>query len=85
MAQKTVKVGSKVGLHARPASLVADRAADYDEEILIAVNGGDPVDATSQMMIMTLGADHGDEVIIESDNEEALEILAAMIESDLDA
>ncbi|WRS30447.1 HPr family phosphocarrier protein [Actinomycetaceae bacterium MB13-C1-2] len=85
MAQKTVKVGSRVGLHARPASLVADRASDYNEEILIAVEGGDPVDATSQMMIMTLGADHGDKVVIESENEEAVEVLAAMIESDLDA
>ncbi|MFZ1382021.1 MAG: HPr family phosphocarrier protein [Scrofimicrobium sp.] len=85
MAKRIVKVGSKVGLHARPASLVADRAADYDEEILISVDGGDPVDATSQMMIMTLGAGCGDEVTIESDNEDALEVLAAMIESDLDA
>ncbi len=85
MAKRTVKVGSKVGLHARPASLVAEKAADYDEEILLSVDGEDPVDATSQMMIMTLGADHGTEVTVESDNEEALNIIADMIESDLDA
>ena len=35
MASKTVTVGSTVGLHARPATLIADAAAEYDEEILI--------------------------------------------------
>lgn len=84
MAQRTVKVGSKVGLHARPATLIADAAADYDDEVLISVVGGDPVDASSAMMIMTLGAELGTEVVVESDNEEALNRIAEMVETDLD-
>ena len=54
MAKRTVKVGSKVGLHARPASLVAEKAADYDDEILLfTADEEDGVDASSQMMVMT--------------------------------
>ena len=66
MASKTVTVGSTVGLHARPATLIADAAAEYDEEILIELVESDdddePADAASSLMIMALGAEHGDQV-----------------------
>ena len=37
------------------------------------------------MLIMTLGAEKGTVVTVESDNEEAVEKIAALIETDLDA
>lgn len=85
MPSKTAIVGSAVGLHARPATLIAQAAADYDDDIELSVAGQDPVDAASSLMIMTLGASKGTEVTVTSDNAEAVEKLAAMIESDLDA
>ena len=88
MASKTVIVGSAVGLHARPAAITAEAAEAYDDEILLTLVGGDDdegVDAASSLMIMTLGAEKGSEVIVESDNEEAVEKIAALIEQDLDA
>lgn len=85
MATRTVTVGSKVGLHARPAAMIAEAAADYDDEILLGVEGEEPVDASSVMMIMTLGAEHGTQVTVESDNEEALAKIADMVAADLDA
>lgn len=85
MAKRTVAVGSKVGLHARPAALVAEAAGKYDDEILLSVEGDDPVDASSSMMIMTLGAENGALVTVESDNDAAVEEIAALIEQDLDA
>lgn len=87
MASKTVIVGSTVGLHARPASIVAQAAAEYDDDITLRLTDmdvDDAVDAGSSMMIMTLGAENGDEVIVESDNEEAVEAIAALIEKNLD-
>ncbi|MBV7363311.1 HPr family phosphocarrier protein [Actinomycetaceae bacterium TAE3-ERU4] len=84
MASKTVTVGSKVGLHARPAALVAEAAGEFDDDITLTLNG-EEVDADSAMMVMTLGASFGDEVTVTSDNEEAVEKLAEMIASDLDA
>jgi len=85
MATRTVKVGAKVGLHARPAALIAEAAAKREPEVLLGVPGGEPVDASSVMMIMTLGAGHGEEVVVESEDEEALDTIAKLIESDLDA
>ena len=88
MASKTVVVGSAVGLHARPAAIVAEAAEKYDDEITLAVEGADadePVDAASALMIMTLGAENGVRVIVESENADAVEEIAALIEKDLDA
>ncbi|WP_043535782.1 HPr family phosphocarrier protein [Actinomyces polynesiensis] len=85
MATRTVKVGAKVGLHARPAALIAEAAGGLDSEVLLSVPGGEPVDASSVMMIMTLGAGHGDEVVVESEDEDALNKIADLIEKDLDA
>ncbi|QIK71863.1 HPr family phosphocarrier protein [Propioniciclava coleopterorum] len=88
MASKTVTVGSSVGLHARPAAIIAEAADGYDDEILLTLVGGDDdegVDAASSLMIMTLGAEKGAEVIVTSDNAEAVEAIAALIEQDLDA
>lgn len=88
MASKTVKVGSSVGLHARPASVIADAAAEYDEDIFLALVGeedDDETDAASSLMIMALGAEQGDEVTVTSDNAEAVEKIADLIEQDLDA
>ena len=89
MARKTVVVGSSVGLHARPAAIIAEAAEKYDEDITLAIEGGDeddePVDAASSLMIMTLGAEHGARVTVESDNEAAVEEIAALVEKDLDA
>ena len=86
MASKTVKVGSSVGLHARPASIIADAAAEFDEDIFLALAGeedDDETDAASSLMIMALGAEQGDEVTVTSDNAEAVEKIAGLIEQDL--
>lgn len=88
MASKTVKVGSSVGLHARPASIIADAAEAYDEDILLTLVGSDDdeeTDAASSLMIMALGAEQGDEVTVTSENAEAVEKITALIEQDLDA
>ncbi len=87
MATRTVIVGSSVGLHARPAAIVAEAAEAYDDEILLHLEGSDPddaVDAASSLMIMTLGAHKGAAVVVTSDNEAAVEAIAALIEQDLD-
>ncbi|EEI16796.1 HPr family phosphocarrier protein [Corynebacterium lipophiloflavum] len=88
MASKTVKVGSTVGLHARPATVIADAAGEYDDEILLTLAGGeedDETDAASSLMIMAMGAEFGDEVTVTSDNAEAVDKIAALIQQNLDS
>lgn len=88
MASRTVIVGSSVGLHARPAAIVAEAAGAYDEDITIRLAGtpeDEGVDAASSLLIMTLGAAAGAEVVVESDDAAAVAAIAALIERDLDA
>ena len=85
MPSKTVTVGSSVVLHARPAGTIAAAAADIDVPVTLALVGGDAVDAGSALMIMTLGAGAGTEVVVESDDAAAVETIAALVEADLDA
>lgn len=87
MASKTVKVGSTVGLHARPATIIADAAGEFDDEIILALVGGDEddeTDAASSLMIMAMGAEFGDQVTVESENAAAVDKIAALIEQNLD-
>ena len=87
MATKTVTVGSTVGLHARPATLTSEAAAKFDDEILLTLVGDDdaePADAGSSLMIMALGAEHGDSVTVTSEDADAVDAVAALIEKNLD-
>ena len=84
MSKQTVVVGSAVGLHARPAAMIAQAAGAYEEEIMLTLDG-EEVGATSSLMIMTLGADFGASVTVESENTEAVAEIAALIARDLDA
>ncbi|EIE98663.1 HPr family phosphocarrier protein [Saccharomonospora glauca] len=87
VAERTVTVASKVGLHARPAALVAKTAAAQSVEVTIAKDGGTPVAASSVLNLMTLGAAHGDTVVIAAQGdgaEEAVEAVAAVVARDLD-
>lgn len=82
---RTVVVGSAVGLHARPAAVISEAAAELDSEVLIGVPGDEPVDASSALLIMTLGAANGDTVEVSGDVEADVVAIAALVEQDLDA
>ncbi|MBK1788122.1 HPr family phosphocarrier protein [Prauserella cavernicola] len=87
MPEKRVTVASKVGLHARPAALVAKAAAAQPVSVTIAKDGGDPVAAGSVLNLMTLGAAFGDEVVIAADGtgaQEAVDAIAELVATDLD-
>ena len=85
MPTQTVSVGSAVGLHARPATLIAEAAGELDAEVTLAVPGDEPVDASSALLIMTLGAKKGDPIEVSSDDPAALDQIAALVAQDLDA
>jgi phosphocarrier protein HPr len=80
-------VGSRVGLHARPVAIIAQKAASLQASVRIGRDGRGPVDARSPLLLMTLGAEHGDEVVIEAEGAGASDALAeivALVEADLD-
>jgi phosphocarrier protein HPr len=85
MPSKTVTVGSAIGLHARPAAIIAEAVVAAGVPVTLATDGGEPVDAGSALMIMTLGAENGTQVTVESDDQAALDTVADLVEQDLDA
>ncbi|ALG11700.1 HPr family phosphocarrier protein [Kibdelosporangium phytohabitans] len=88
MFEVRVRVASKVGLHARPAALIARLAAEQPVTVTIRKEGGEPVPAASLLNLMTLGAMHGDEVILAAEGDAAqssVDKVAELIESDEDS
>lgn len=85
MPSTTVVVGSSVGLHARRPPLSPKTAAAAGVPVTLALVGGAPVNAASALMIMTLGATKGTEVVVTSDDQAALDKIAGLVGSDLDA
>ena len=88
MSERQVTIGSKVGLHARPASLFAKAVKNAGVPVKIAKNGQAPVNAASLLSLLTLGAEFGEQVTLSAEGEgaeSALDELAAMLGSELDA
>ena len=85
MPTVTVTVGSAVGLHARPASIISEKASELASEVLLSLPGQEPVDASSALLIMTLGAGNGVQVEVSGSSEDDVRTIAALVEQDLDA
>ena len=88
MSERQVTIGSKVGLHARPASLFAKAVKNAGVPVKIAKNGQPPVNAASLLSLLTLGAEFGEQVTLSAEGEgaeTALDELAAMLGRELDA
>jgi phosphocarrier protein len=87
MAQREVIVGSRIGLHARPAALFVKAATEQAVRITIRKGEGAPVDARSILRVLALGAKNGETVILEADGDgaaEALEAVATVVAEDHD-
>ncbi len=80
MAERTVTIGSKVGLHARPASLFVKAAGESGIPVKIAKEGGAPVDAASILGVMTLGAKYQENVVLTAEGDRADEVLDSLVE-----
>ena len=91
MAEVIATIASRVDLHARPAAIFAEAAGDLPVEVTIAAEGepaDEAMDAASILSLMSLGAKHGDRVVLRAEGEgtdEALETLKKIIETDHDA
>ena len=83
------KIDSSAELLQIAKDLIADAAGEYDEDIFLSKVGEEddeePTEAASSLMIMAMGAEKGDQVVVTSDNAEAVEKIAGLIERDLDA
>ena len=88
MPERTVKVGSSVGLHARPATIFTQAASKLPVKVTIGKPGGNAVDARSVLFVLGLDVRGGEEVVLSADDGEgadaALDELEALLQRDLD-
>lgn len=81
MLQKKLVIPTEHGLHARPASILVNKASQFECEIKIKLKGKD-VNAKSILAVTSLGAVKNDEIIIEtngSDEKEAIDEISKII------
>lgn len=85
MAEATIQVKHKVGLHARPASLFVQTASKFSSQIKVRnlTSNGTLVDAKSIIMVLTLGVMRDHEILIQAqgpDEEAALSALKKLVD-----
>ncbi|MBE1531383.1 HPr family phosphocarrier protein [Actinomadura algeriensis] len=78
MSERSVRIESKVGLHARPAALFVQTAAKAPMDVTVAKRGGDPVNAKSILAVLGLDARHGEEVVISAEGDDADALLDSL-------
>ncbi|GAA4373925.1 HPr family phosphocarrier protein [Agromyces bauzanensis] len=61
MVERTVRIGSTHGLHARPAKLFTQAVAASGTRVMVQTTGGPAVNAASILAVIAQGIDHGDE------------------------
>ena len=87
-ATRNVTVGSRVGLHARPASLFVQAVEASGHAVTISKTSGDSADGASILAVLALAVSNGDalELVVEGDEADRVaDELATLLESDLDA
>jgi len=75
MIEKNFKIKNKLGMHARPAALLAQTVAKFQSKVSIIKNGQE-VDGDSILGIMMLAAEFGSEITVIAngrDEKEAIE------------
>jgi phosphocarrier protein HPr len=83
MADRTetriVKVDNPLGLHVRPAEMLARTAGQFQAKIEV-IKNGQRVDGKSILNILTLSAEQGNELSLEATGPDAVEALDALSE-----
>ena len=73
MKQFTYTISDPLGIHARPAGLLARTAKEYSDTQITIAKGDESARATQLMKLMTMGVKQGDQVTVtaEGDSEES--------------
>ena len=76
-----VKISNRLGMHARPAMILAETAQGFDSDITVRrTDQDDSVDTKSIMQLMMLAATEGTELEIKADGHDAEQAVQRLIE-----
>ncbi len=73
----TYTIQDPIGIHARPAGLLARKAAEFSSKITVC-KGEKHADTRRLMALMALGIQHGDTIRIEAEGEDEAQAAEAM-------
>ena len=79
MIEEKVKIINKLGLHARPAALLVQKANKFKSEISLEKEG-QRINGKSIMGIMMLAAEQGSSLIIRAEGEDENEAVQALVD-----
>ncbi|MBM7600709.1 phosphocarrier protein [Virgibacillus halotolerans] len=85
MKEQTFKITAETGVHARPATLLVNKAGQYESEVEVSYNDK-KVNLKSIMGVMSLGIPNGAEITITAtggDEEDALKGVSEVIKEHL--
>jgi phosphocarrier protein len=71
VAERRVRVLSKVGLHARPAALFVQAATKVPYDVRLAKADGEPVNAKSILAVLALDVRNDEEIVISAEGDGA--------------
>ena len=78
MAEITLLINNKVGLHARPAALFVQTASKFKSAITVK-NGDASANAKSILNVLTLGVVSGTVITVTAEGEDAHQALEALV------
>ena len=84
MVEKTATINNPLGIHARPAALLVQAAAQFKADVYLSKGDIDGVNGKSIMGVMMLAAEQGSEVAVRAEGEDAaaaIETLVSLLES----
>ena len=77
MKSFTYTIQEAVGIHARPAGLLAKLAKGYGDTVITVSKGDNTVKASQLMKLMGMGIKHGNEIIVAAEGPAEDEAIAA--------
>ena len=87
MVEKTATITNPLGIHARPAALLVQAAAQFTANIYFSKGDVDQVNGKSIMGVMMLAAEQGAQVTVMAEGEDAaaaVEELVALLQSNFE-
>ena len=87
MVEKTATIINPLGIHARPAALLVQAAAQYTANIYFSKGDVDQVNGKSIMGVMMLAAEQGAQITVKAEGEDAaaaVEELVALLQSNFE-
>ena len=78
MKQFTYAIKDELGIHARPAGLLAKLAKSYGDTVITVTKDGNTVKASQLMKLMGMGVKQGNEIVVAAEGPAEDEAIAAV-------